>query len=774
MKHNAAPALHTHQEYFMRRNPFAFFTLLALLVTGFEAHAVCTAGNPNANMIESTPTSAFTDNGDGTVTHHLTGLMWKQCAEGASGADCATGVLVPGITTFFTWDAALIQAKNANFAGWTDWRLPNLKELDSIVETCGNSLAINRVMFPGNPVSYIWSSNSAGTTNAWMLDFVDGYTFTAPKTDTHFVRLVRGGQPFDTFDAQGNFTPNSFSFTARTGIALSTIITSNTITVAGITTVSAISITGGTYSINGGTYTAAAGPVNNGDTVTVQQTSSASFSTPTTATLTIGGISGAFAVTTLAADTTPDAFVFADQTGVALSTLITSAPLQITGINATTNWTAVGGMACVSSGIGCACDVAGYAASGAILNNQYLCARHTSSGAFSVATDTLITVGGVSDTFTSTTSAIDTIPNAFAFTPQTGVALSTLTTSNAIAISGINAATPISIVGGTYTINGGTYTSAAGSVNNNDTVTVRQTSSASYSTLTAATLTIGGVSGMFSVTTAPPPGVPGAPVIGTATPGNTQATISFSPPASNGGSAITTYTATCGAFSASGAASPLTVAGLSNGTAYLCSVTAANAAGTGLASATVSVTPFAAPVCFAAPSATGSGTINACFTGSGPACAYAVSQYIPLAGNAASPPAGSAPAGVTFPHRLFDFTTGGCTPGSTITMTITYPQALPPGTQYWKYGPTPANAAPHWYVLPATIAGNTATFSITDGGLGDDDLTANGAIVDQGGPGVPGAAGAAGIPTLSEWGTILLSFLLAGAASLALRRQGRQ
>jgi hypothetical protein len=39
-----------------------------------------------------------------------------------------------------------------------------------------------------------------------------------------------------------------------------------------------------------------------------------------------------------------------------------------------------------------------------------------------------------------------------------------------------------------------------------------------------------------------------------------------------------------------------------------------------------------------------------------------------------------------------------------------------------------------WYVLPATIAGNTATVSITDGGLGDDDLAVNGAIVDPGGP----------------------------------------
>ena len=61
--------------------------------------------------------------------------------------------------------------------------------------------------------------------------------------------------------------------------------------------------------------------------------------------------------------------------------------------------------------------------------------------------------------------------------------------------------------------------------------------------------------------------------------------------------------------------------------------------------------------------------------------------------------------------------------------------------------------------MPATIAGNTATFHITDGDLGDDDLTANGSIVDQSGPGVPNTA-AAGIPTLSEWALLGLIFLL--------------
>jgi large repetitive protein len=74
--------------------------------------------------------------------------------------------------------------------------------------------------------------------------------------------------------------------------------------------------------------------------------------------------------------------------------------------------------------------------------------------------------------------------------------------------------------------------------------------------------------------------------------------VSFSPPASDGGSAITSYTVTCSpSGSASAASSPITITGLTNGTTYTCSVTATNAIGTGPASSSVTVTPLA-PVTF--------------------------------------------------------------------------------------------------------------------------------------------------------------------------------
>ncbi len=115
---------------------------------------------------------------------------------------------------------------------------------------------------------------------------------------------------FRFFEEGEDTTPSGFTFTDVTGAALSTQYTSNAITVAGINTASAISITGGTYSINGGGYTGTSGTVVNGDTVSVRVTSSGSYSTAVDVVLTIGGVSDTYTVTTAAEDGTPDSFTF--------------------------------------------------------------------------------------------------------------------------------------------------------------------------------------------------------------------------------------------------------------------------------------------------------------------------------------------------------------------------------------------------------------------------------------------------------------------------------
>jgi hypothetical protein len=95
----------------------------------------------------------------------------------------------------------------------------------------------------------------------------------------------------------------------------------------------------------------------------------------------------------------------------------------------------------------------------------------------------------------------DTIPDSFGFTPATGQLRSTSVASNVVTPQGFDAPTTISIVFGEYRINGGSWTSSAGTFNPGDTVQVRRTSAATYSTTVVLVLTIGGVAGGFGVTT---------------------------------------------------------------------------------------------------------------------------------------------------------------------------------------------------------------------------------------------------------------------------------
>ncbi|WP_312840181.1 IPTL-CTERM sorting domain-containing protein [Delftia tsuruhatensis] len=151
-----------------------------------------------------------------------------------------------------------------------------------------------------------------------------------------------------------------------------------------------------------------------------------------------------------------------------------------------------------------------------------------------------------------------------------------------------------------------------------------------------------------------------------------------------------------------------------------------------------------------------------------------------------TPPA-TAPQGVTFPSGLLSLNLSSGNLGSDATVTLNFSTPVPAGAVYMKYGPSPdgfncqgaACAQPHWYQLPANravLASDrlSATLTLTDGGLGDNDGIANQSIQDPGGFALLAApASTAAIPTLSEWGIIALSSLLAmfGIARMR-RRQG--
>lgn len=288
-------------------------------------------------------------------------------------------------------------------------------------------------------------------------------------------------------------TPNPFQFTDQTAVALSDTVTSNTITVSGINVPAAISITGGEYSTDGGlNYTNTAATISDGATVKVRHTAAADYATTTNTTLTIGGISDTFSSTTLAdpSDTTPDAFTFTDKTGVNLASPTESNAITINGISSPSPINVSDGEYRINAGT--------YTTStGTVNNGDTVQVRHLSSSSSNTVTNTTLTVGGVSDTFSSTTAVADTTPTSFSFQTKSGVALSSTVESNSVSIGGINAPTPISITTGEYRINGGNYTNVAGKVKNGDTVQVRHTSSANFSTSTSTTLKVGSVSRSF-------------------------------------------------------------------------------------------------------------------------------------------------------------------------------------------------------------------------------------------------------------------------------------
>ena len=159
----------------------------ALCLAGMAAQAeYCQNNIPATN-----PDNIYTVPGDGTVTDTRTGLMWKQCLEGQTGADC-TG----GSATAMNWADALTHAQGHSFAGYSDWRLPNSKELESLVEHCRENPAINKQIFLNALPSRVWSGSpyAGNSNNAWNVNFNNGNANNNNRSNNNHVRLVRAGE----------------------------------------------------------------------------------------------------------------------------------------------------------------------------------------------------------------------------------------------------------------------------------------------------------------------------------------------------------------------------------------------------------------------------------------------------------------------------------------------------------------------------------------------------------------------------------------------------
>jgi len=162
-------------------------------------------------------TGRYLDHGDGTVTDAETGRQWMRCSLGQTwqGGDCV------GEARKYTWDTAMAVARELNqlggYAGYCDWRVPTIEELNSLVYCSGGKPGvfpfvgkrgsggcegthqkptIDWEAFPNTPPFHFWSgSPSANYANrAWGVVFGYGSAGNVPRSYGSRVRLVRGGQ----------------------------------------------------------------------------------------------------------------------------------------------------------------------------------------------------------------------------------------------------------------------------------------------------------------------------------------------------------------------------------------------------------------------------------------------------------------------------------------------------------------------------------------------------------------------------------------------------
>ncbi len=127
----------------------------------------------------SSKNQRFTVNGNGTVSDNNTGLMWIQDPS------------VPGVAGAMNWSEALSTCESLTFAGFADWRLPNLNEVSSLIDYSRSAPAIDPVFL--NTSSWAWTSTPvAGVPGqSWYVSFDVGIVFYAKRGLTGYIRPVR-------------------------------------------------------------------------------------------------------------------------------------------------------------------------------------------------------------------------------------------------------------------------------------------------------------------------------------------------------------------------------------------------------------------------------------------------------------------------------------------------------------------------------------------------------------------------------------------------------
>lgn len=139
------------------------FTAAAIAIALVSLGGTASAQNEHCNENgrsnrATTPSSDFADVGGGVVQHRPTGLQWSRCSVGQiwNGGSCSDAAGV------FYWNEAQDAVDQVNttgaLAGYSDWRLPTVEELATLIEKCREAPAINPEIFPNTPWSGFWTS----------------------------------------------------------------------------------------------------------------------------------------------------------------------------------------------------------------------------------------------------------------------------------------------------------------------------------------------------------------------------------------------------------------------------------------------------------------------------------------------------------------------------------------------------------------------------------------------------------------------------------------
>ncbi len=148
--------------------------------------------------------AAFIDNHDGTVTDTTTGLMWQKCSNGdynpATGkCEGETHWAVP------SWQDAVNYCESMALAGYDDWHLPTISQLQTLVVPGGDP-TIDTTAFNDTFSGTYWSSTtySSNSDFAEYVNFWNGRLGHAVKTNAGYVRAVRGGGQSCQVPSSGN------------------------------------------------------------------------------------------------------------------------------------------------------------------------------------------------------------------------------------------------------------------------------------------------------------------------------------------------------------------------------------------------------------------------------------------------------------------------------------------------------------------------------------------------------------------------------------------